>query len=220
MLTKYYPQVLRNRPRMLVGLALGVVGALLVPAHTRPMVRVLAGWDATIWSYLAMIWVHMAVADEGRVREFARRDDENAGVVLMVICVATIASIVAIVMELASAKGTAGASTVWHYVLTGLTLFGAWFLIPTIFTLHYARLYYDTDAKETPLLFPDHALQPDYWDFLYFSFTIAVASQTSDVVLRSRSLRRAALAQSVLSFYFNVAVLGLCVNIAAGLLGS
>jgi len=220
MLTKYYPQVLRNRPRMLVGLALGVVGALLVPAHTRAMVRVLAGWDAAVWSYLAMIWVHMAVADEGRVREFARRDDENAGVVLIVICMATIASIAAIVMELASVKGTAGASTVWHYVLTGLTLFGAWFLIPTIFTLHYARLYYDTDAKETPLLFPDHALQPDYWDFLYFSFTIAVASQTSDVVLRSRSLRRAALAQSVLSFYFNVAVLGLCVNIAAGLLGS
>ncbi|PRX27910.1 putative membrane protein [Paraburkholderia sp. BL18I3N2] len=205
---------------MLVGLALGVVGAVLVPAHTRPMVRVLAGWDAAVWSYLAMIWVHMAVADEGRVRESARRDDENAGVVLMVICMATIASIAAIVMELASVKGTAGASTVWHYVLTGLTLFGAWFLIPTIFTLHYARLYYDTDAKETPLLFPDHALQPDYWDFLYFSFTIAVASQTSDVVLRSRSLRRAALAQSVLSFYFNVAVLGLCVNIAAGLLGS
>jgi uncharacterized membrane protein len=205
---------------MLVGLALGIVAALAVPAHTRPMVRVLAGWDAAIWSYLAMIWVHMAVADEGRVREFARRDDENAGVVLMVICVATIASIAAIVLELASAKGTAGASTVWHYALTGFTMFGAWFLIPTIFTLHYARIYYDTDAKETPLLFPDHALQPDYWDFLYFSFTIAVASQTSDVVLRSRSIRRAALAQSVLSFYFNVAVLGLCVNIAAGLLGS
>ncbi len=68
--------------------------------------------------------------------------------------------------------------------------------------------------------FPDHKLQPNYWDFLYFSFTIAVASQTSDVVLRSRTIRRAALAQSILSFYFNVAVLGLCVNIAAGLLGS
>jgi uncharacterized membrane protein len=99
-------------------------------------------------------------------------------------------------------------------------MFGAWFLIPTIFTQHYARLYYDPDAPETPLQFPDKALHPDYWDFLYFSFTIAVASQTSDVMLRSRSVRRAALAQSVLSFYFNVAVFGLCVNIAAGLLGS
>jgi uncharacterized membrane protein len=205
---------------MLIALAIGVVVAMLTPEHTRPMVRVLVGWDTTVWSYLVLIWAHMAAADEGRVRDSARRDDENAGVVLFVICVATIASIAAIVLELASAKGAAGASTVWHYALTGLTLMGAWFLIPTIFTQHFARLYYDTDAPETPLLFPDHSLTPNYWDFLYFSFTIAVASQTSDVVLRSRPIRRAALAQSVLSFYFNVAVLGLCVNIAAGLLGS
>lgn len=205
---------------MLIGLAVGLVAALVLPEHARPMVRVLVGWDAAVWSYLALIWVHMAAADEGRVREFSRRDDENAGVVLVVICVATIASIAAIVLELASAKGTAGASTLWHYLLTGLTMFGAWFLIPTIFTMHYARLYYDEDATETALLFPDHKLQPNYWDFLYFSFTMAVASQTSDVVLRSRTIRRAALAQSILSFYFNVAVLGLCVNIAAGLLGS
>ena len=220
MLTKYYPQVLRNRPRMLIALAIGVVAPLLLPAHTRTMISALVGWDAAVWSYLLLIWTHMAFADEGRVREFAQRDDENAGVVLFIVCVATTASIAAIVLELASAKGTAGASTLWHYLLTGFTMLGAWFMIPTIFTQHYARLYYDTTARETPLLFPDHKLEPDYWDFLYFSFTIAVASQTSDVVLRSRSIRRAALAQSVLSFYFNVAVLGLCVNIAAGLVGS
>jgi len=197
MLIKYYPQTLRNRPRMLIALAVGVVVAILTPQHMRPMVRVLVGWDTTVWSYLVLIWAHMAAADAGRVRDSARRDDENAGVVLFVICLATIASIAAIVLELASAKGTAGASTVWHYALTGLTLMGAWFLIPTIFTQHYARLYYDTDVQETPLLFPDHSLEPNYWDLLYFSFTIAVASQTSDVVLRSRPIRRAALAQSV-----------------------
>jgi uncharacterized membrane protein len=220
MLIKYYPQVLRNRPRTVIGLAIGIAVALVVPWHTSTMARTLIGWDAAVWSYLLMIWIHMARADELSVREYAIRDDENAGVVLFVICVATVASIAAIVLELASAKGTAGASTAWHYLLTGLTLIGAWFLIPTIFTLHYARLYYDTDAHETALLFPDHKLQPNYWDFLYYSFTIAVASQTSDVVLRSRQIRRATLAQSILSFYFNVAVLGLCVNIAAGLLGS
>ncbi|SIT39538.1 conserved membrane hypothetical protein [Paraburkholderia ribeironis] len=220
MLIKYYPQVLRNRPRTVIGLVIGIAVALLLPMHTSAIARALIGWDAAIWSYLLMIWLHMAAADAQRVREYAVRDDENAGVVLFVICLATVASIAAIVLELASAKGTAGASTAWHYLLTGLTLIGAWFLIPTIFTLHYARLHYDADAHETALLFPDHKLEPNYWDFLYFSFTIAVASQTSDVVLRSRVIRRAALAQSILSFYFNVAVLGLCVNIAAGLLGS
>ncbi|EEA00662.1 protein of unknown function DUF1345 [Burkholderia sp. H160] len=220
MTIKYYPQVLRNRPRTVIGLVIGIIVAFLVPSHASPMARTLFGWDAAIWSYLLMIWVHMAQADEHRVRENAIRDDENAGVVLFVICVATVASIAAIVLELASAKGAGAASVAWHYLLTGLTLIGAWFLIPTIFTLHYARLYYDTDARETALKFPDHHLLPNYWDFMYYSFTIAVASQTSDVVLRTREIRRATLAQSILSFYFNVAVLGLCVNIAAGLLGS
>ncbi|QYD72348.1 DUF1345 domain-containing protein [Paraburkholderia edwinii] len=219
-----YPQVLRNRPRMVIGAVAGVlIALLLLPSAARPTVRALIGWDAAVWIYLALIWFHMARADHDDVRELAAREDENAGMVLFIVCVATVASIAAIVLELATAKGSGGqnvAPGLSHYVLTALTLIGAWFLIPTIFTLHYARLYFSGTTKETPLLFPDHKLDPNYWDFLYYSFTIAVASQTSDVVLRSRQIRRATLAQSILSFYFNVAVLGLCINMAAGLLGS
>jgi uncharacterized membrane protein len=213
-----YPQVLRNRPRMVTGLVLGIVIAvLLAGVHMRPMIRVLVSWDVAVWTYLALMWLEMARADHDRVREIAQREDENAGVVLAIVCLATIASVAAIVLELAQSKGSTGVS---HYLVTGITLIGAWFLIPTIFTLHYARMHFATGMQETALKFPDHKLDPNYWDFLYFSFTIAVASQTSDVVLRSREIRRAALAQSVLSFYFNVAVLGLCINMAAGLLGS
>lgn len=218
----FLPQVLSNRPRMLIGLAVGVVIALfLLSTPMRPMIRVLVGWDVAVWFYLVLIWIHMVLTDHKRVRDLAEREDENAGVVLFIVCLATIASVAAIVLELTSAKGTPGSTGgLSHYIITAATLIGAWFLIPTIFTLHYARLYFVPGAKETPLLFPDHHLDPNYWDFLYFSFTIAVASQTSDVVLRSREMRRAALAQSVLSFYFNVAVIGLCINLAAGLLGS
>jgi uncharacterized membrane protein len=218
-----YPQVLRNRPRMVSGLAIGVlIGLLLAGTPMRPMIRVLVSWDATVWTYLVLMWIEMARADHTRVREIAQREDENATVVLFIICFATVASVAAIVLELATTKGGSGSSGAGlsHYVVTAVTLIGAWFLIPTIFTLHYARLYFATDRQETALKFPDHKLDPNYWDFLYFSFTIAVASQTSDVVLRSTEVRRAALAQSVLSFYFNVAVLGLCINMAAGLLGS
>jgi uncharacterized membrane protein len=219
-----YPQVLRNRPRMVIGAVAGaLIALLLLPSPVRPTVRALVGWDAAVWIYLALIWFHMARADHDEVRDLAVREDENAGMVLFIVCIATVASIAAIVLELATAKGSGGqnvAPGLSHYVLTALTLIGAWFLIPTIFTLHYARLYFSGTTKETALLFPDHKLDPNYWDFLYYSFTIAVASQTSDVVLRSRQIRRATLAQSILSFYFNVAVLGLCINMAAGLLGS
>jgi uncharacterized membrane protein len=193
------PPVFRNRPRVLI--------------------RTLVGWDSAVWLYLILIWTRMATARPEQVQEVAEREDENATAVLIIISLAAIASLVAIIAELTATKNLGVEGALFSYSLTGATMIGAWMLIPTIFTLHYARHYYRSE-RETSLKFPDDHLTPDYWDFLYFSFTIAVASQTSDVVLRSPQVRRTALAQSVLSFFFNAAVIGLCVNIAAGLVGS
>jgi uncharacterized membrane protein len=53
---------------------------------------------------------------------------------------------------------------------------------------------------------------------MYFSFTLAVAFQTSDVSVTSSALRRLVLVHSVLSFVFNTAIVALMVNIAAGLI--
>ncbi|HXA46550.1 MAG TPA: DUF1345 domain-containing protein, partial [Burkholderiaceae bacterium] len=89
------------------------------------------------------------------------------------------------------------------------------------FTFHYAHLFYRAapGSGPLPLLFPDNEKNPDYWDFLYFSFTIAVAAQTSDVSVQTRTMRKVVLAQSVLSFLFNVAIIGLSINIAASMVG-
>jgi len=214
----FLPPVLRARPRALIGLLVGFAVTALVPAHVRPAVRALVGWDSAVWLYLALIWVQMATTRQVNVQALAEREDENAAAVLVIVSLAAIASLVAIVVELTAAKSL-GSRGVFNYLLTGATMLGAWFLIPTMFTLHYARHYYRSPVGDTALKFPDRHLKPDYWDFLYFSFTIAVASQTSDVVLCSTTARRTALAQSVLSFFFNLAVLGLSVNIAASMVG-
>ncbi|KVE31359.1 hypothetical protein WI93_04535 [Burkholderia vietnamiensis] len=214
-----YPQVLRNRPRMVAAFVAGVLCAVLLPVPLRSAARALIGWDCAVWLYLALMWARMITAHHHKVREIAIREDENATTVLTVVCIATVASIAAIAFELATAKSVGFRVGLGHYAITGTTLFGAWFLIPTIFTLHYARLYYGSPCADRALRFPDDHPEPDYWDFLYFAFTLAVASQTADVSLASRSARRSALAQSILSFYFNMAVLGLSINVAAGLLG-
>ena len=54
---------------------------------------------------------------------------------------------------------------------------------------------------------------PDYWDFLYYSFTIAMCYQTSDVTVCSRSMRRITLFHAVISFLYVTAILGLVINI-------
>jgi uncharacterized membrane protein len=72
-------------------------------------------------------------------------------------------------------------------------------------------------AEADGLDFP-REIEPDYWDFLYFSFVIGMTSQVSDVQVTSRSLRRLALLHGVLSFFFNAMILAMSINIIAGMI--
>jgi uncharacterized membrane protein len=59
---------------------------------------------------------------------------------------------------------------------------------------------------------------PAFWDFAYFSFTIAAACQTADVSTTEASIRRVVILHEIVSFAFNVAILGFAINITAGLI--
>jgi uncharacterized membrane protein len=65
------------------------------------------------------------------------------------------------------------------------------------------------------MVFPGDEREPDYWDFVYFSFVIGMTSQVSDVGVTSREIRRTVLAHGVVAFVFNVALLSLTINLAA-----
>jgi uncharacterized membrane protein len=210
------------RPRLIYAFALGLVTSLVVPLPdgSDALLHALVGWNAAVYVYLALIWTMMIRADDSDVRSIAERQDESAYVVLTTVSFAAVMSLAAIVLELATTKGAAGHSG-FHIGITAATVIGSWFLIPTIFAMHYAHFYYLIDkGHPTPLLFPDKGLKPDYWDFLYFSFTIAVASQTADVATNSRWMRKVVLAQAVLSFFFNASILALSINIGASLVSS
>jgi uncharacterized membrane protein len=216
-----FVRFIKARPRLLVGLALGVCGAPLLPDSVRPVLRILIGWNVGVWSYLILIAWLMMRASPAKVRAIAEREDPSATVVLVLTSVTAMASLAAIVLELAAVKELPLGQRLLHYALTGSTLLGSWLLVGTMFTLHYARKFYRSPGECRPLRFPGDAVEaPDYWDFLYFSFTIAVASQTSDVSVMTGSMRRIVLGQSVLSFLFNVAIIGMSINVAAGLVGS
>ena len=103
---------------------------------------------------------------------------------------------------------------------TALTVVGSWLLVGVMYCFHYAHLYYTANKNTLPLKFPEGHIQPNYWDFLYFSFTLSVAVQTSDVSIMTRSMRKLVLGHSLLAFFFNLAILGLSVNIAASLVNT
>lgn len=212
-------RLLRTRPRLLLAILAGALAAGALPAQAGGVTRLLVCWNITAWSYLALMGWLMARASHVRVRQLAEQEDRGAVALLVLMTVAAVASLAAIVLELATVRDLSAERRLLHYALTAITLLGSWFLVGILFTLHYARVYYQSPAAARALRFPDAALEPDYWDFLYFSFTIAVAAQTADVSLAGRPMRKAVLVQSVLSFFFNLAILGLSINLAAGLVG-
>lgn len=208
-----------SRPRLVAAILLGIAVGLLLPAYWQPLTRALAGWNAAVWCYLAsMAWL-MAHASHAEVRTVAEQQDKSAPVVLAILSLAAVISLSAIVFELAALKELALHLRLVHYLFTASTVLGSWLLVGTLFTIHYAHMFYRAPGEPQPLVFPDGETHPDYWDFLYFSFTIAVAAQTADVTVMTRAMRKVVLAQAVLSFLFNAAILGLSINIAAGLVG-
>lgn len=205
---------------MSLSLAIGVAAGLLIPAGTR-VSHALIGWNVGVWSYLAMMAWMMARADHGHLRRTSQGYAQGAPVVLGLVIAASVASVAAIVAELAWARPGHGSPQAWAHVgLAVSTLIGGWLVLPVVFTLNYASHYYHHRTRPGGLKFPDDDpnFQPNYVDFLYFSFTLAVAAQTADIAITSRPMRRLVLLQALLSFGFNAAILALAINIAAGLL--
>ena len=211
--------LLHSHPRLMVSLLVGAIAGFIVPGAWSTVARLLAGWNVAVWSYLLLMCWLVARSDEKRMHRLAKQEDNNAVFVLVVMSLGAVLSLAAIVVELASAKQVSGSDRLFHYGLTAFTVFGSWLLVGVIYMFHYAHMFYRAAPDRKPLLFPDQILKPTYWDFLYFSFTIAVAAQTSDVSILSTPMRKAVLAQSLLSFLFNAAIIGLTINIVAGTVG-
>ena len=78
--------------------------------------------------------------------------------------------------------------------------------MPTSSTIRAASLGWHSPAARQ---------EPDYWDFVYFALVIGMTAQVADVGITTKEIRRTVAAHGVVSFFFNVALLALTVNIAA-----
>lgn len=213
---KHYYQ---TRPRLLAAFLLGVVSFFLLPANQSLLQRLLISWNVLAWIYLLFLWWMMVRTPAKDIARIARAQDESAVTVLALVCITCLVSMMTILFELGTVKHLNGSAKAVHIAITASTLVVSWFLLPTAFTLHYAHTHYlNADGEKKVLLFPDKIPLPEYWDFAYFSFTIAVAAQTADVGTGNTAVRRLTLLQAVLSFVFNLAVLGLSINVGAGML--
>jgi len=210
-------RLVRLHIRLLISIALGLAVLLaLIPVHWRVPTKLLAGWDAGVGLYLVLIYWAISRATVHEIRQRAAVQDEGAFALLILSAAAAIASLVAIIAEVA--KTPSGEA--WDKLALGMgTIVLSWLFMHTIFALHYAHEYYGerSDQQVGGLKFPG-SQSPDYWDFLYFSFVIAMTSQVSDVAITSKVIRRVVNIHGVASFFFNLAILALTINMISNLI--
>jgi uncharacterized membrane protein len=213
-------RIIRNHVRLVASFLIGAVILMLLPAAWPLSTRILVSWDSSSALYLVLAFIVMSRFDLDRVRHRACEEDEGGALVLALTVTAAIASLAATVIELGPVQKAAAETKLISFGLAAVTIMLSWMFIHVIFALYYAHQYYGEGDYGEGLDFPgdERINKPDYWDFLYFSLVVGMTSQVSDVQVTSKIVRRVVSAHSVVSFFFNVAILALTVNLAAGLI--
>jgi uncharacterized membrane protein len=207
-------RIVRARPRLFIAALIALVLVALCPSDWRIATRLLVGWDVGVALYLTLALRMMAVAEVRHIRLRARSQDEGQYTILALTATAALASLGAIVALLGMSEANNRSPT--HLLLGIVTILLSWTFTHIMFALHYAHEFYDENGRKGGgLLFPGDLREPDYWDFVYFSFVVGMTSQVSDVAITCRPIRHTVSAHGIISFIFNVTILALTVNIAA-----
>ena len=194
------------------------IGIFLLTARFETGLRLALAYDVAVASFLVLLAYRINQISAVEVKNYYVGREPTSRYAL-------IAAIVFSSLSMAGVALMVETSTHWDRLQAGLhtffsllAIFLSWVLLHAFYAFHYANLYYrvdDTQVRKAPkqgLNFPTDE-PPDYWDFLYYAFTIAMCYQTSDVTVVSRSMRRVTLFHAVLSFLYVTAILGLVINI-------
>ena len=206
--------------RFFMSLGVAVLCFALLPHYLTWPARLLGTWNAFVYTTLGLVWTMILTAEPEEVVTKAKLEDSSRTAIFVVVLLGACASVIAVAFELASAKTLDHRHAGMHVLFAIVTIFASWVFVHSTFTLRYAHHFYSLDEsneKQGGLNFPDEP-EPDYLDFAYFSFTLGMCSQTSDVSVSASQLRRLVLVHSLISFAFNVAILGFSINTVSGLL--
>lgn len=209
-------------PRRATGrlfLAIAIGAAASIPFLSYPLkwwVRAVVGWDAASLALLAILWTTILRADSDETRRRAGGDDPGRAMVFVIALASSLFSLFAAAFVLRKVKSLPAAEEATWTLLALAAVALSWAVTHTLYTLRYAHLYY---RRKNPggLTFPGDGPPSDI-DFAYFSFTVGMCFQVSDVVVACTRLRRAVLFHAVLSFLYNTTILALALNLVFGLM--
>jgi uncharacterized membrane protein len=199
---------------MLVAVAVGTAVTLVVGFVFAWTYAVAIGWASACVVYILWVWIVVWGYDDAKTKSHATREDPGRRLSDVLLIVASIASVVAIVVILVGARQAGGIEKLGLAVLAVASVALSWILVHTLYTLRYAQLYYrgreggvDFNQKEPPR----------YSDFAYLSFTLGMTYQVSDTNIGDTVIRMTVLRHTLLSYLFGSVILAVTVNLIAGL---
>ena len=212
--------ILRMYPleRFLISLAIAGVAVFFSYSSDSALFMCMIGWIGFSLPFLIMSWIILFKRSVGEIKNIASGEDGNKAFVTIMVLLSSFAGMFTILLLMLS-KDSSQAYFL-PVAITGMLL--SWAMVHTVFTFHYAHMYYDVPEKGSKkiaggLEFPGDEKEPDYIDFAYFSFVIGCTFQVSDVEISSRKIRRLVLLHGLLSFGLNTFVVALTINLVAGL---
>ncbi len=173
----------------------------------------LVGWVVTAGVYVAWTRLILGGMDAGQTCKYVTREDPTRLVADVVIVTASVASLGGVGYVVAAGSHT-GTGAIEAAVLGVLTVAASWFAVHTLFTVHYARLYYSDEPGGINFHDPE---QPRFRDFAYVAFTVGMTFQVSDTEIGLTSIRATVLRHALLSYLLGAVVLAVTINLIAGL---
>ena len=198
--------------RILIAVVLGVAVAVAV-GNTVGWRFAVVGWVVTAGVYVVWTRLLLGGMDADQTRAYVTREDPTRWVADAVVVSASVASLAGVGYVVAAGSHS-GAKAVVAALLGIVTVAASWFAVHTLFTVHYARLYYSDEPGGINFHDPE---PPRFRDFAYVAFTVGMTYQVSDTDIGLTSIRATVLRQALLSYLLGAVVLAVTINLIAGL---
>jgi uncharacterized membrane protein len=207
--------------RFAISLAAAVVTYLALRHRLTFPTSAIAVWDAFAACSGLLAWLTITTTPQKHLPAHARAQDLSRALIFGFVVTAACVALLAVAFVIRAHQSEMRTGLTLPVVLALGTVALSWILLHTVYSLHYAHVYYgdsdEDDKHDGGLQFPGDEL-PDYLDFAYFSFVVGMTCQVSDVTINSKRMRRLALMHGVISFAFNTFILALLINTVSGLL--
>jgi uncharacterized membrane protein len=181
--------------------------------HTVGWRFAIAGWIVCAAAYVLWTQYILRRMDAEQTCRWATREDPTRWVADVVILSASITSLGG-VGYVVVAGSHSGNGAIEAAVVGVLTVGASWFAVHTLFTVHYARLYYSGEPGGINFHDPN---PPRFRDFAYLAYTVGMTYQVSDTEIGHTSIRATVLRHALLSYLLGAVVLAVTINLIAGL---